>query len=164
MLRFVALLALAALGGCGPGRPPSLQDMADAFTEERAGFETLRRMSDEDYKATGVFRLSAKFVMTESHPRWPRPKEEWGLTEERWDAYRKLFGATGSDEGLLRQPRARDTTVRFILWQWRYFDSGMERGVMFSPAVLENHREDSDELRYMPLGNGWYAYGINGWQ
>jgi hypothetical protein len=152
------LVVLALLAGCGPGTPPSLQDMAGEYAGHREQFETLRRMSEEDYPAAGLYELSKKRLKTETQP--PRPRV---MTDERVQAYLGLFRKVGAEE-LERPEEARDTSVRFLLWSWGYFDSSIERGVMYSPTAQENYKGYEDEYRFMPLGGGWYAYGMNGWQ
>lgn len=76
---------------------PSDQELEANFFKNEADFDALVRMAQADPK---VVRLAPDFNWLDHTAAWPRPESEWGLSNERWDEYRKLFRKLGLPTGI----------------------------------------------------------------
>jgi hypothetical protein len=112
------LLTLSLLWrGCGPISPND-QLLALRFKLQRRNLERLVTMSDEDQQMS---RIAPDFLWTQDSVRWPRPESEWGISEARWDDYRKIFRQTHFDAGVIRGR----TDVKVMVWRWGVVAGGV---------------------------------------
>ena len=49
-------------------------------------------MSNQDFR---IVRIAPSFTWLDDDWSWPRPASKWGLSETRWDEYRRLFREAG---------------------------------------------------------------------
>jgi hypothetical protein len=113
-----ALLVLSLLWwGCGPVEP-SDHLLALRFRVQRRGLERLVTMSDEDRQMS---RIAPDFLWTQDRLQWPRPESEWGISEARWDDYRKLFRQAHFPGGVIRGT----TDTKVIVWVWGIVAGGV---------------------------------------
>ena len=108
----IVFLLVAANSSCGIYEEINREVKSDAeleknFRENRADFETLVRMAQEDSKVTRIaFDFThVKGFGSSSH------SGEIGFSSERWDEYKALFRKLGLDHGINRE---EDGTIRFF--------------------------------------------------
>lgn len=88
--------------------PPSLNTPARRFPHQRRDLETIISMSDHDVQLT---RIDPTWLMTRDHQHLAYSPET-GITQERWDEYRRLFSRNDITQGIQRDP---ETTDAFII-------------------------------------------------
>ena len=98
------ILILIFVPGTWGDRPhPADDELLTNFRAHQAEFEQLRKMCQEDAQ---MVRIADHFLWKEDTVRWPRPEPEWGISRERWDAYKDLFIKVKLDNGLVSyQPK-----------------------------------------------------------
>ncbi len=75
---------------------PSDEALTRQFNHHRSELETLVSMAQKD---SLVSRVANDFIWRQDSVAWPRPESEWGITEERWNDYRRLFRNVGLTAG-----------------------------------------------------------------
>jgi hypothetical protein len=146
------------VAGCIPGGDGSLQDEASlraAFRQHRNEIEEIRRLFAED---SHLVRVAPTFTRLQDDWSWPR--EDVGLTEERWAKYRELFRTASVSEGIERGEKGE---VAFIMSAVGLGVSGASRGFVYSesaPApILESFpTSPSDGVVFVRLEGNWYLY------
>jgi hypothetical protein len=58
---------------------PSDSELVERFQRNKADFETLVRMSNEDHT---LVRIADDFTRLENDWSWPRPESKWGITRQ----------------------------------------------------------------------------------
>jgi len=122
-------------------------------------------MSDEDAR---LIRIAPGFTRLVDDWSWPRPESKWGLTQARWDEYRRLFKATGLDEGLYRAPVSKQV---FLL---AYSEGIVGRGIYlgyvycgtaapdpsdsYPPCTERNDSFVGPKYRYQKIADLWYIF------
>ena len=153
--------------GCGPLRPGDWA-LKLRFVKHRAELEQLVAMTDEDRQMT---RIAPDFLWTQETDAWPRPESEWGITETRWDKYRRIFRQVGFDAGVSRG----ENDVMVFVWAWgivagedsiSYLHCGASAGVSVvrEPACTQRREtgggyyqgSKSAGYRYRKIGDDWY--------
>jgi hypothetical protein len=87
--------------------PPSLATLQSRFPRQRRDLETIISMSDRDAQ---FIRIDPDWLQTrerEFHEYSP----ETGITQERWDEYRRLFARNGITQGIQRDPESKDAFI-----------------------------------------------------
>lgn len=148
------------------GRPhPSDETLLENFRKHEADFNRLVGMSEVDSK---VIRIADDFTWLDSNANWPRPDSEVGFSRERWDEYRRMFGALGLKQGLLR-PLDTDA-VYLIASSEGKLTGGSSKGYAYSTKPLSPLSDSLDhvapELRnqqtlYKKLGANWYLFHMS---
>lgn len=106
---FAILLTLSLLWrGYGP-IPPNGQLLELRFKKQRRNLERLVTMTDQDQQMS---RIAPDFLHTQDSFSWPRRQSEWGISESRWDDYRKIFRQTHFGDGVIRGK----TDLKAIVW------------------------------------------------
>ena len=144
------LVLLVALG-CGLQSESSLRR---EFEANRQVFEELRRLFAED---SHLVRVAPDF--TRLNDDWSWPREDIGLSNERWDLYRRLFEEAGVSAGVDRQ----GAQVFFYMSTVGLAVSGASRGVVYTDKQPSPVGEHLDELHgegiiYVPLSAKWYLF------
>ena len=88
-------------------RFPTDADMEKAFSENRSDFDRIVRMSNEDSNLTNI---RYTFTVVEGKGS-SSDTGDVGLSEERWDEYRKLFKKIGLQSGIVR---GDDGSIHFL--------------------------------------------------
>jgi hypothetical protein len=155
--------------GCGPHQP-SDASLERRFNKERPEFERLVAMMDED---RNMSRIAPTFTWRQDTVAWPRPESEWGISNERWDDYKRLFSKTGLDDGVTRPDKSSDTLLH--VWSWgivpagigvSYLHCGPPRDGYLHTAVPCLQNKDSgrgeydpgDAYRYKKIAPDWYIF------
>ena len=90
---------------------------------------------------------------------WSWPREDVGLTPERWDRYRSLFIRAGLDGGIERE----GSDVFFYMSSVGLVGSGRSRGVVFATSSPAETAPSLDArqgkgISYVVLEGNWYLF------
>jgi hypothetical protein len=141
-------------------------ELEKRFASIRKPLEQLRTMAAEEKT---LFRITPEFTLAADAVKWPR--EDPGLSRERWDTYRELFKKAGVAQGFVKSedfPKA----VFFIDKADGLSVAGISRGYVYSdeplPVVLsaasfinEKARanpKDRGAIAFKALDNNWYSF------
>jgi hypothetical protein len=166
----VAMLGLSAVAVPAPSstrRPlPSDEAVRARFLGHQADFEKLVTMANEDSHLT---RIANDFTWLDDDVAWPR--EKVGITEQRWNDYRRLFQAVGAPVGIVKG--TDPTRIIIPIATFGLVSTGFEKGLVYSEAPLspvlkslEQRPPDrfwdgpdrSHVLVYKPIENHWYIF------
>jgi hypothetical protein len=124
-------------------------------------------MSEHDVQLT---RIDPAWLMTRDH-QYLTYSPETGITEQRWDEYRRLFARNGITQGIQRDPETGDAFI--IVGSFGLLDSGYSNGYLYcgpgpshryepcatSRAFGEHpYAPGDEEYSYRRLADRWYAY------
>src|SRR5687767_4467263 len=132
MRRAVLVALVFVLAGC-TGRPRSDTWMREHLVRHRAEFDRLVQMSNEDYGASAVIRISSDFTRLKGNWAWPRPERNWGIPKTRWDEYRALFRALQLPSGLERVGEGYQQ-VQLMVHGVGVASEGREYGYLWTPT------------------------------
>jgi hypothetical protein len=134
------------------------------FYEHRAEFEKLIAMVQEDSQIDGV---GDDLTSLDSSSSPPRPTG--GVSQARWDEYRRLFRKTGASYGIERDDYP--PALHFPLALVGFILSSEEKGIAYSPEPLSPVMESLDRFPpdsmydrkghvvvYKPIADHWYIY------
>lgn len=149
----IAIVLLVATACCRERE----QFLRQNFEANFATLEKIRVMSDQDPR---VIRIAPTFTRLDTDWSWPRPRDKWGITEERWNEYRKLFRAANIETGLDRN----EGTLTLTIQACGLSVSGVSRGYFYSPNppqplvqhLAEYHAPKG--MAFVPLRNNWYLF------
>jgi hypothetical protein len=169
----IAVLALISLLSVGCGTAvPSDESLERRFYKQRAALARLVEMMDQDSQ---IIRVNSDFIGRRDNGAWPRPESEWGISAQRWDDYRKIFGQTGFKEGTSRAVGSDDVLV--IVYTEGLVTSG--RAISYLHCGLKTNQQTYAEppcterrasgfgkyggspsygYRYKKLTEDWYIY------
>jgi hypothetical protein len=161
-LSVVVVLALLAARGTFP----SDEALRAGFLTHRVDFERLVAMANEDNRLT---RIAPDFTWLDDNVAWPR--KDVGISEGRWNDYRKIFRRVGASEGILKG--TNPTRIIFPIMSQGLVPAGAAKGLVYSQASLSPALQSLDEtppdklfdgpdrshvLVYKPIGDHWYIY------
>lgn len=148
-------------------QPPSLAKLEKRFPHQRGDLETIVSMSDHDLQLT---RIDPTWLMTRDH-QYVGYSPDTGITEERWDEYRRLFARNDITQGVQRDPDSGDAFI--LVESVGLLNRGYSNGYLYcgpgpkhryppcssSQAVGEHSYGPGDEAySYRKLADRWYAY------
>lgn len=161
-LSVVVVLALAAAS-----RPfPSDKALRARFFAHRTDFERLVTMANEDNRLT---RIASDFTWLDNDVAWPR--KDVGISEERWNDYRRLFQIVSATKGIAKG--ANPNRIIFPIMSQGLVPAGYEKGLVYSqtplsPVLRSLDKKPPDELWdgpdhthvlvYKPVEDHWYIY------
>jgi hypothetical protein len=143
---------------------PGDQALASVFNSHRADFEQLAVMSQVD---GDLLRVANDFVWTTKTTKWPRPAGELGITQHRWDDYRRLFRLLHLTAGMSHDPEDPKSVVYLLASTSGFVTGGSVKGYARSDSVLSPLCKTLDSLPksdkeegvcFKPLAKGWYLY------
>jgi len=155
-------LAFAAMNS----RATSDDAFRDRFFAHRADFERLVAMANEDSRLT---RIAPDFTWLDDEVAWPR--NNVGISEERWNDYRQLFQKVGASEGIIKG--VNPSRIMFSITSGGLVPTGFDKGLVYSVSPLspvlksldksppDKFYDDPDRshvLVYKPIENHWYIY------
>jgi hypothetical protein len=147
--------------------PPSLATLEARFPRQRRDLETIVAMSDHDAQ---LLRVDPDWLATRDH-QYLAYSPESGITQERWDEYRRLFARNGITQGIQRDPESRDAFI--LVKSVGFLDGGTSNGYLicgsgpkhryppcFSSAASGEHAYSPGDEAYSfrKLADRWYAY------
>ena len=103
--------------GLGPNKP-SDSTLKSRFQKQRGDLERVVVMSAEDSQMS---RIASDFLWRQDNLSWPRPQAEWGITEQRWDEYRRIFKQADFRDGVTRW----GNDVKVGVWSWGTVPAGI---------------------------------------
>jgi hypothetical protein len=147
--------------------PPSLNRLARRFPQQRRDLETIVSMSDHDVQLT---RIDPTWLNTRDH-QYLAYSPETGITQERWDEYRRLFARNDITQGIQRDPETTDAFI--IVGSFGLLNRGHSNGYLYcgpgpshryppcssSQAFGEHPYSPGDgAYSFRKLADRWYAY------
>ena len=150
LLILCLVVAIAATLGCGHRSDARLRHQ---FETARADCDQLRSMFAEDQH---LVRIAPDYTMARDNAQWPSP--DVGLSEQRWNEYRRLFESTGAELGILRRDSG---LVLMMVSAVGWMDSGTYKGYAYLEDPPEqivsslDGRED-DSWAFVHLTGNWY--------
>lgn len=147
---------------------PSDEALAMQFNRHHDELEKLVFMAKED---SVMSRIADDFTWRQGSVAWPRPESEWGMTEARWDQYRRLFRKVGASAGLSQDQQGN---IYFIMHTEGSVVGGASKGFVYchtteaSPGLILPCSEQRDfgkrddgygnGTEYRRLSEHWYIY------
>lgn len=131
--------------------------------KHRRDFERLAEMANEDVH---LQRIAPDFTWLDDSVAWPR--ENVGISDLRWDEYRRLFRRVRAPQGIVKNPDP--PSVYFPIVSEGLVPAGWTKGLVYSSAnltpVLESldkrppdrYWERSHVLVYKKIEDHWYIY------
>lgn len=159
------LILLCALG-LAVTRTTGRSDAAlkSHFAKHRADFERLVAMANEDAHLT---RIAPDFTWLDDDVSCPR--KNVGISEERWNEYRRLFRSVNVPSGITND--IRNSRVLFPIVVAGMVPAGYEKGLIYSATPLTPVLKSLDErpsdqywddrghvLVYKPISDHWYIF------
>ena len=127
------------------------------FIRDKDKLEQIVKMSNEDFNQTRVTRIAFDFTRLDNDASWPRAREKWGITEERWQEYRHLFKTADTPVGLNRDGNHIEQ-IFFPTWGTGMSGEGLEEGFVWSPSPPTAIHTSRTDFQVIPLGGYWYLY------
>ena len=171
LLISVASLFAALVGGIlllmWSCEPPSLTTLERRFPRQRRDLETIVSMSDHDAQ---LLRIDPEWLMT-TERQYMGYSPETGITQERWDEYRRLFVRNGIAQGIQRDPESRDAFI--LVDSVGLLNRGHSNGYLYcgpgpkhfyppcsslQPYGEHPYSPGSEAYSYRKLADRWYAY------
>jgi hypothetical protein len=161
-LSVVAITALAVASRSFP----SDDSLRARFFSHRADFERLAAMAKEDSHLT---RIAPTFTWLDDDVAWPRGNV--GISDVRWNEYRRLFESVGASRGIFKGVNP-DRIIFPIAWEG-LAPTGFAKGLVYSQAPLSpvlisldksppdkfwDGPDRSHVLAYKPIEDHWYIY------
>jgi len=164
LVAVLSVAVLALLAG-------SSHDVTDAaikkrFLKHRADFEKLVKIAEEDRH---LVRIANDFTWLDTDASWPR--KDVGISQERWNEYRRLFRRVGAPVGIFKDQDSDPPKIFFPIFSRGLVPYGDDFGVVYSPAVpaplvksldqkppAELYDKKGHILVYWPIAEHWYKY------
>jgi len=163
-----ALLGLLLLGlfGLDAAATSYRSDAAlqKQFSAHEADFEKLVQMAEEDIH---LVRIARDFTWLDTDVSWPR--KDVGLSEDRWNEYRRLFRSAGIPDGISKD--VNPPKILFPIVARGFVPASQEKGIAFSsvalgPVLKSLDKKPPDELYdkrgyvvvFKPIKDHWYIY------
>lgn len=158
----VAVLAFAA----PRRRLPSDEALRALYFAHRVDLSKLVAMANEDKHLT---RIAPDFTWLNDNVAWPR--KDVGISEDRWNDYRRLFQSVGAMKGIAKG--ADPNRIIFPIVSVGLVPAGYEKGLVYSQAPLSPVLKSLDRtppkelfdgpdhthvLAYEPIEDHWYIY------
>lgn len=163
----LGLSAVSAIVFCATSKQLQSDKVLRArFLADRADFERLVVMANED---THLTRIAPDFTWLDDDVAWPR--NNVGISEQRWNDYRQFFQRVGASEGIIKY--TDPPLILFPISSMGLVPSGVEKGLAYSQAPLDPVLKSLDErppdkywkgpdrshvLAYKQIDNHWYIY------
>ncbi len=166
----VSLVALLVIGlgiRLSVLSPPSLNTLTRRFPNQRPDPETIISMSDHD---TQLISIDPSWLATRTG-QYPEYSPKTGITQERWEEYRRLFARNNITQGIRRDPETKDAFV--IVSSFGLLNRGTSAGFLYcgpgpkhvylpcssSQSSGEHPFEPGDEAySFRKLSDRWFAY------
>jgi hypothetical protein len=164
----VVVLTTAVVVTMTACEPPSLARLESRFPRRRTDLERLVAMSDQDAQ---LIRIASWWLMTSDH-QYMEYTAETGITQGRWDEYRRIFARNAIADGLQRDHDTGD--IYFMVRAVGIVNRGHSSGYLhcgpgpnhryppcsFLDVVGEHLKASDSDVNYAfrRIGQSWYAY------
>ena len=157
----LGLMACTSTGCPFTHNHPSDRDLAALFEEHRSGFDTLRRMLDDDPE---LLRVAWDFYGTRISRSSHKPSAL--LPRKRWATYRELFRELQLANGVRQQQAGKyGRAIFFYVSSGGILDSTSTKGIAYTsepPEALRNSLDDPLErgiqYGYKHIEGNWYIF------
>ncbi len=156
---------------CQPG--PSKTELAAKYKSNPEAFEKLSRLIKEDTGNKSCFVVGldnigdyweylgkwTRFHDYQTKLSLPETLKAVGLTQERYDEYKRLFSSTGSERITFchAQEYVPQDRVSVLVYRSGLAVSGCSASIIWSKANHATGRQGKEDLKEITeLGNGWY--------
>ena len=131
--------------------------MRSHWKEHRPELEQLVRMSNQDFEAQRVTRVSPRFVWRSDNWLWPRPEPEWGLSRERWEKYKALCTRLKLPDCVDRAGPGSAAVVLPVRGAG-VAGGGAEYGYLWAEKRPVPIDANGNSFMVKPLDGNWYLY------
>ena len=133
------------------------------FQKNEADFDLLAQMAQQDSK---MVRIANDFTWTKDSVAFPRPESELGITNERWEDYKKLFKKLRLSNGIINyQP----DTILLLATTKGLVTGGSMKGYAYlkeKPEMLVDSLDNyifpktdkHSAIAYKQINNNWYIF------
>ncbi len=167
VLAVIASAILLLMWSC---QPPSIETLQRRFPKQRADLETILAMSNQD---THLLRIDPTWLMNDETKEFLQYDPAAGITQERWNEYRRLFSRDGISQGIQREPGSDDAFI--IVDSEGLLNDGISNGYLFcgarpvhryapctSSAAKGSHQfsgvgANDEGYSFIKLEGSWYA-------
>lgn len=147
--------------------PPSLSTLERRFSRQRHDLETIVAMSSHDAQ---LLRIDPKWLMTRDR-QFMSYSPDTGITQARWEEYRKLFSANGIALGIQRDPESGDAFI--MVDSVGLLNRGHVNGYLFCGSGVSHrylpcgsnqltgehpYKPGDEAYSFRKLADRWYAY------
>jgi hypothetical protein len=148
--------------------PPSIESLARRFPSERGDLETIIRMSDQD---AGLSVIDPNWLQLRDGPQFSAFDPKSGITEARWDEYRRIFLRHDITQGIRRYQPNGDAFI--IVKSEGILDNGYSNGFLYCGPGPEHsfppcsskqeggihpYRVGDEAYSFIRLSDRWYAF------
>ena len=127
--------------------------MQENFVQIQPQLNRLVAMSNEDENVT---RIAPSFTWLVDNVAWPRPESQLGFSQERWNEYKTLFNAIGSNTGIHRYP---DGSVYIIMTVQGMVNRGSSKGYVYTTQTPSPLLDSTDSHSgYKRIADNWYIF------
>jgi hypothetical protein len=147
---------------------PSDEVLTKQFNKHRGELETLVSMTRQD---SIVSLIAYDFIERRDTVSWPRPRSEWGITENRWNEYRNLFRKIGLGRELIKDEQG---DIYFVFHSDGSVVTGSSKGLVYCPTTVatasrylpcteqrdsgKSEDEKGNGSEYRRLADRWFIY------
>ncbi|MGD0789398.1 MAG: hypothetical protein ABR898_15575 [Terracidiphilus sp.] len=164
----LAVLASALLLLMASCTPPSLESLTRSFPSERPDLETIIRMSDQD---PGLSVIDPRWLQLRNGTQFSAFDPRSGITEARWDEYRRIFRRDDITQGIRRYQANGDAFI--IVKSEGLLDNGYSNGFVYCGPGPEhsyppcsskqdrgNHpyTQGDEAYSFIRLSDHWFAF------
>jgi hypothetical protein len=147
--------------------PPSLRELEARFPNQRHDLETIISMSDNDPQLTVI---DPAWLATRDR-RYIGYSADTGITQERWEEYRRLFSRNSLTQGVRRNPDTKDAFI--IVKSFGLLDRGTSAGFLYcgpgpnhsyppcsssQPFGDHPYKPGDEGYSFFKLADRWYAF------
>ena len=148
--------------------PPSLPSLARRFPSERPDLETIIHMSDQD---SGLSVIDPSWLQLRNGTQFLSFDPKAGITEARWDEYRRIFRRNDITQGIRRFQPNGDAFI--LVKSEGLLDRGYSNGFVYCGAGPEHsyppcsskeehaehpYTQGDEAYSFIKLADRWYAF------
>lgn len=163
----VAILATGLLLILWSCTPPSLNTLAKRFPSQQHDLESLIKMSNQDSQLSVI---DPSWLMTQDGHQYLGYDPATRITQERWEAYRRIYGKDGITQGIRRY---KEGDAFIIIKSEGILDNGYSNGYLYCgpgpmhtyPPCSSNqsrgkhpYSAGSEAYSFIKVADHWYVY------
>jgi len=148
--------------------PPSIENLAHRFPAEKDDLEQILQMSDADSQLAVI---DPNWLELRDGDRFLTWDKRSGISEDRWNLYRKIFRRHGITQGIRRNKKYGDAFI--IVKSFGLLDNGYSNGYLYCSGDIDSyyppcllHQERGMEPRegndhaysFIRVSDHWYAF------
>lgn len=149
-------------------QPPSVNSLASRFEGKRPDLEKILEMSDQDAQLSVI---DPTWLMKFNGPQFVGYSAESGISLQRWEEYRRIFGRVGATQGIRRSTPKGDVFI--IIKSFGILENGASAGYLYCASGAEHkyapcssneksgkhpYAEGNEAYEFVRVADYWYAY------